>query len=91
MRRAFSLIELLIAIAILVAITFLAAQTFSGTKAQADLDLTKDLRRRPLLFQSSCTDLANEAGITCYQSNRFPMCSAISAEEAHASLIDLNP
>ena len=41
MRRAFSLIELLIAIAILVAITFLAAQTFSGTKAQADLDLTK--------------------------------------------------
>ncbi len=41
MRRAFSLIELLIAIAILVAITVLVAQSLSGTKAQADIDLTK--------------------------------------------------
>ncbi|MAV55260.1 MAG: hypothetical protein CMJ28_04815 [Phycisphaerae bacterium] len=41
MRRAFSLIELLIAIAILVAIGALVAQSLSGTKAEADLDLTK--------------------------------------------------
>ena len=41
MRRAFSLIELLIAIAILVAIGLLVTQSLSGTKAEADLDLTK--------------------------------------------------
>ena len=39
--EAFSLIELLIAIAILVAIGALVAQSLSGTKADNDLDLTK--------------------------------------------------